>query len=151
MSEKAKCYVVIANQWNTLVWQSVFLGLPLRGEGARRADEVAIRKNCAYIPNLKECFSAGSSGGNFLVPARKLIRSRLKGRCRKAAPLRIPRPHHRKWVKIFWIAMDGLFGSPQIDEGLCVMFFLNFTKERYCFLHGSGIIKRYEKEMEKEK
>ncbi len=30
-------------------------------------------------------------------------------------------------------------------------FFLNFTKERYLFLHGCGIIKRYEKEMEKEK
>ena len=122
------------------MWQSVFQGLPLRGEGARRADEVAIRKNCAYIPKLKECFSAGSSGGNFLVPARKLIRSRLKGRCRKAAPLRIPRPLRRKRIKIYRVAMDGLFGSPQIDEGLCVIFFLNFTKERYCFLHGCGII-----------
>ena len=47
--------------------------------------------------------------------------------------------------------MDGLFGSPQIDESLCVTFFLNFTKERYLFLHGCGIIKGYEKEMEKEK
>ncbi len=30
------------------------------------------------------------------------------------------------------------------------MFFLNFTKERYCFLQGRGILKGYEKEMEKE-
>ena len=52
---------------------------------------------------------------------------------------------------MFWIAMDGLFGNPQIDEGLCVTFFLNFTKERYCFLHSRGILKKYEKEMEKEK
>ena len=78
-------------------------------------------------------------------------RNRLKGRCRKAAPLRIPRPLRRKWVKMFWIAMDGLFGSPQIDEGLCVIFFLNFTKEHYCFLHSRDILKKYEKEMEKEK
>ena len=47
--------------------------------------------------------------------------------------------------------MDGLFGSPQFDEGLCVTFFLNFTKARYLFLPRSGIIKRYEKEMKKEK
>jgi len=53
------------------------------------------------LPTRKECFGAGSSGGNFLVPARKLIRSRLKGRCRKAAPLRIPRPLRRKRVKMF--------------------------------------------------
>ena len=65
--------------------------------------------------------------------------------------LRILRPLRRKRIKIYRVAMDGLFGSPQIDEGLCVMFFLNFTKERYLFLHGCGIIKRYKKEMEKEK
>ena len=46
-----------------------------------------------YIPRLTEYFGAGPSGGNVLVPARTLRRSRLKGRCRKAAPLRIPRPH----------------------------------------------------------
>ena len=108
-------------------------------------------KTCAYAHTLHKCFGSDPSGGNVLVPARTLIRSRLKGRCRKAAPLRIPRPLRRKRIKIYLVAMDGLFGSPQIDEGLCVMFFLNFTKERYCFLHGSGIIKRYEKEMEKEK
>ena len=108
-------------------------------------------KDCVCVPVLNKYFSSDPSGGNFLVPARKLIRIRLKGRCRKAAPLRIPRPLRRKRIKIYRVAMDGLFGSPQIDEGLCVTFFLNFTKERYCFLHGSGIIKRYEKEMEKEK
>ena len=105
----------------------------------------------SIIFSLHKCFGSGSSGGNVLVPARTLRRIRLKGRYRTAAPLRIPRPHRRKCVKIFWLSMDGLFGSPQIDEGLCVMFFLNFTIERYLFLHGSGIIKRYEKEMEKEK
>ena len=72
-------------------------------------DEVAIRKclirdcrgqchhrpkmkNCVRIPTRKEYFDFDPSGGNVLVPARTLIRSRLKGRCRKAAPLRIPRP-----------------------------------------------------------
>ena len=104
-----------------------------------------------YIPSLLKAFSADPSGGNFLVPARKLIRSRLKGCCRKAAPLRIPRPLRRKRIKIYRVAMDGLFGSPQIDEGLCVTFFLNFTIGRYCFLQGRGILKGYEKEMEKEK
>ena len=39
------------------------------------------------IPRLTECFGSGPSGGNVLVPARTLRRSRLKGRCRKAAPL----------------------------------------------------------------
>ena len=59
------------------------------------------------IPRLTECFGAGPSGGNFLVPARKLIRSRLKGRCRKAAPLRIPRPLRRNCVRFFRLAMGG--------------------------------------------
>ena len=90
--------------------------------------------------HLPEAFGTEPSGGNVLVPARTLRRSRLKGRCRKAAPLRIPRPLRRKRIKIYRVAMDGLFGNPQIDEGLCVTFFLNFTIERYCFLHGSGII-----------
>ena len=45
-------------------------------------------QGCPYIPRLTEYFGAGSSGGNVLVPARTLIRSRLKGRCRKAAPVR---------------------------------------------------------------
>ena len=58
-----------------------------------------------------ETFGAGSSGGNFLVPARKLIRSRLKGRCRKAAPLSIPRPHRRKYAKMFRAAMSDFVGS----------------------------------------
>ena len=39
-----------------------------------------------------------ASGGKVLVSARTLRRSRLKGRCRKAAPLRIPRPHRRKCI-----------------------------------------------------
>ena len=36
---------------------------------------------------LPEALGSGPSGGNVLVPARTLRRSRLKGRCRKAAPL----------------------------------------------------------------
>ena len=64
------------------------------------------------IPRLTECFGAGSSGGNFLVPARKLIRSRLKGRCRKAAPLSIPRPHRRKCTRMFQVAMGRFYDMP---------------------------------------
>ena len=59
------------------------------------------------IPKFTKRFGSGSSGGNVLVPARTLIRSRLKGRCRKAAPLRIPRPHRRKCVKMFRFAIGG--------------------------------------------
>ena len=44
-------------------------------------------------------------GGNVLVQARTLRRSRLKGRCRKAAPLSIPRPHRRNCVKAFRVAI----------------------------------------------
>ena len=58
-------------------------------------------KACPYIPTLHKRFGAGSSGGNVLVPARTLRRSRLRGRCRKAAPLRTPRPHRRKKVIMF--------------------------------------------------
>ena len=67
-------------------------------------------KSYAYVPTFSECFNAGPSGGNFLVPARKLIRSRLKGRCRKAAPLRIPRPHRRRCGGTFWITVDAFIG-----------------------------------------
>ena len=58
-------------------------------------------KACPYIPTLHKRFGAGSSGGNVLVPARILRRSRLRGRCRKAAPLRTPRPHRRKQARMF--------------------------------------------------
>ena len=63
-----------------------------------------------------ETFGAGSSGGNFLVPARKLIRSRLKGRCRKAAPLRIPRPLRRKYPGMFRVAMGSSVGGTRIKN-----------------------------------
>ena len=74
-------------------------------------------KTCAYTPTLHKCFGSGSSGGNVLVPARTLIRSRLKGRCRKAAPLRIPRPHRRKQFRMLriavgWVVKNGLILFP---------------------------------------
>ena len=47
-------------------------------------------KACAYISALNQCFNVGPSGGNVLVPARTLRRSRLRGRCRTAAPLSSP-------------------------------------------------------------
>ena len=47
----------------------------------------------------------------FLVPARKLIRSRLKGRCRKAAPLRIPRPLRQNRIKTFRLAIGSYVGG----------------------------------------
>ena len=80
-------------------------------------------KKCAYIHTLEKCFGAGSSGGNFLVPARKLIRSRLN----------IPRPHHRRHVRIFRVAMGGFIGaltvythrlSSRDDEGIVPYEFL---------------------------
>ena len=73
-------------------------------------------KKCAYIHTLKKCFGAGSSGGNVLVPARTLRRSRLKGRCRKAAPLRIPRPHRRKYPGMFRAAMGSSVGGTRIKN-----------------------------------
>ena len=94
-----------------LVWQSPGsskkYNRPCRGRCPHRPK----MKKCAYIHTLKKCFGSGSSGGNFLVPARKLIRSRLKGRCRKAAPLRIPRPLRRRHVRIFRVAMGGFIGA----------------------------------------
>ena len=90
-------------------------------------------KKCAYIHTLKKCFGAGSSGGNVLVPARTLRRSRLKGRCRKAAPLSIPRPLRRRHVRIFRVAMGGFIGaltvythrlSSRDDEGIVPYEFL---------------------------
>ena len=67
-----------------------------------------------FILILKEYFDTGPSGGNFLAPARKLIRSRLKGRCRKAAPLRIPRPHRQKFSGLFLTAIGCFIGSTQM-------------------------------------
>ena len=54
-----------------------------------------------FFPTLHRYFSADPSGGKVLVSARTLRRSRLKGRCRKAAPLRIPRPHRRNCIRNF--------------------------------------------------
>ena len=73
-------------------------------------------KTCAYTPTLHKCFGAGSSGGNVLVSARTLRRNRLRGRCRKAAPLSTPRPHRRKQAKIFRLAMGGSIGNAQIES-----------------------------------
>jgi len=60
-------------------------------------------KNVVFCFTIRfpEAFGSEPSGGNVLVPARTLIRSRLKGRCRKAAPLRIPRPHSWNCVRMF--------------------------------------------------
>ena len=73
-------------------------------------------KICACCPTLTEYVSAVPSGGNFLVPARKLIRSRLKGRCRKAAPLRIPRPLRRNCSEMFRVAMGSSGGGTRIKN-----------------------------------
>ena len=96
-------------------------------------------KNCVYIPALNECFGAGPSGGNFLVPARKLIRSRLKGRCRKAAPLRIPRPHRRKCGGTFRITVDAFIGrfSDKLSAHCriveCVLLTIRVTQTEFLF------------------
>ena len=63
-------------------------------------------KTCAYIPILHKCFGSGSSGGNVLVPARTLRRSRLKGRCRKAAPVR---KHWINWQELWADLFRPLF------------------------------------------
>ena len=71
---------------------------------------------CARILTLSEYFGSGPSGGNVLVPARTLIRSRLKGRCRKAAPLSIPRPHRQKYPRMFQVAMWRFYDRPPNSE-----------------------------------
>ena len=71
---------------------------------------------CARILTLSEYFGSGPSGGNVLVPARTLRRNRLKGRCRKAAPLRIPRPLRRNCPKIFRVAMGVFVGDARIGQ-----------------------------------
>ena len=64
-------------------------------------------------------FGSGSSGGNVLVSARTLRRSRLKGRCRKAAPLRNPRPHRRKRIKIFQVAVECIRIEHRVPLIIC--------------------------------
>ena len=71
---------------------------------------------CARILTLSKYFGSGPSGGNVLVPARTLRRSRLKGRCRKAAPLSIPRPHRRKRTRMFQVAMGRFYDRPPNSE-----------------------------------
>ena len=78
-------------------------------------------KACACDHPLHKYFGPGSSGGNVLVPARTLIRSRLKGRCRKAAPLRIPRPHRRACLRMFQVAMGGSIEELWIECRFCNM------------------------------
>ena len=94
-----------------LVWQSPGHSENHNRTCRGRCPHRPVVKDRACSPPLKEYFGSGSSGGNFLVPARKLIRSRLKGRCRKAAPLSIPRPHRRKCRGMFRIAIGGLIGG----------------------------------------
>lgn len=110
-------------------------------------------KACPYIPTLQKRFGAGSSGGNVLVPARTLRRSRLRGRCRKAAPLRTPRPHRRKQIRMFRLATsESVEKSPKDTvslewqdganyfravTGIC-KFFLYFSIFRLFPLHVTG-------------
>ena len=65
------------------------------------------RKNCTYGRSLHKCFSAGPSGGNVLVPARTLRRSRLRGRCRQSRPPKNPPAALTNCVRIFRFAMGG--------------------------------------------
>ena len=86
-----------------------------------------------YIPRLTKHSNSDPSGGKVLDSARTLRRSRLKGRCRKAAPLRIPRPLRRRHVRIFRVAMGGFIEaltvythrlSSRDDEGIVPYEFL---------------------------
>ena len=93
-----------------------------------------------YVSKLTKISDSGPSGGNFLVPARKLIRSRLKGRCRKAAPLRIPRPHRQNCLKMLLAAMCVFAGSSQVlidsqkNQVFLLCLFLHFFRNMvYCF------------------
>ena len=65
-------------------------------------------KACAYISALNQCFNAGPSGGNVLVPARTLRRSRLRGRCRQSRPPKYPPAAPTNCVRILRLAMGGL-------------------------------------------
>ena len=58
-----------------------------------------------YIPSLLKAFSADPSGGNFLVPARKLIRNRLRGALPKSRPPKYPPAALTNCVRIFRIAI----------------------------------------------
>ena len=102
----------------SLVWQSPGHSENHNRTRRGRCPHRPEAKACAYIPALNQCFSAGPSGGNVLVSARTLIRSRLKGCCRKAAPLRIPRPHRQKYSRMFRLAIGGFIGSVQSRETL---------------------------------
>ena len=84
-----------------LVWQSPSCSENPHRTRRGRCPHRPEMKTYAYTPTLHKRFGVGSSGGNVLVPARTLRRSRLRGRSRKAAPLRTPRPHRRKKVRIF--------------------------------------------------
>ena len=59
------------------------------------------------IPRLTECFGAGSSEGNFLVPARKLISKRAQGALPKSRPLENPPAALTNRVRFFRLAMGG--------------------------------------------
>ena len=64
-----------------------------------------------------EAFGVGPSGGNVLVPARTLRRSRLKGRCRQSRPLKNP-PAASPEVRQKISGCDGHFNeSTQIEWG----------------------------------
>ena len=87
-----------------------------------------------YVPSLLESFGAGPSGGNFLVPARTLRRSRLKGRCRKAAPLRIPRPHRRKYPECFRLLWGVFTTGLPIAKDVIPLFWLKCAGDPAHFL-----------------
>ena len=90
----------------TLVWQSPGYSGSLNRISRGRCPHRPKAKACAYISALNQCFNAGPSGGNVLVPARTLRRSRLRGRCRKAAPLSTPRPPQQtasEYFGLLWV------------------------------------------------
>ena len=92
-----------------LVWQSPGRsGSPSRIRRGRCPHRPKTRESafCSY-PSYHKYFSAGPSGGNVLVSARTLIRSRLRGRCRKAAPLSTPPAALTNCVSILRLAMGG--------------------------------------------
>ena len=110
-------------------------------------------KRKRFFPSLHKYFSADPSEGKVLVSARTLKRSRLRGRCRKAAPLRTPRPHRRKQIRIFRLATsESVEKSPKDTVSLewqdganyfravtrICKFFLYFSIFRLFPLHVTG-------------
>ena len=103
-----------------LVWQS-----PGTSENRFRT----CRGRCPHRPETKTYayIPAVPSGGNVLVPARTLIRSRLRGRCRQSRPPKYPPAALTNCFRIFRLAM-GKFIKNSLEGATPVCDIFRFSK-----------------------